>query len=83
MMSMEQFRERQDELRQRVGRLPARSLVRRRLERELRGLVVQELQKGTAQAPSPPTQPDQDANHVYREPQPTHWLTRWEQEHEQ
>lgn len=81
MMTMEQFRERQDELRRRVGRLPARSLLRRRLERELRGLVVQELERETAQAQSPSMQAALGANHIHREPHPTHWLTRWEQEH--
>lgn len=74
-MTMHAFRQRQEDLRNRVGRLPARSLVRRRLERELRGLVAMELQQ--ALMPAAPTE------HVENVEQPNqHWLQRWEQEQE-
>jgi len=74
-MTMHAFHQRQQDLRKRVGRLPARSLVRRRLERELRGLVAQELQQEIT-----PVAPAEHMESI--EPPAQHWLQRWEQERE-
>lgn len=67
---MHGFRQRQEELRKRVGRLPKRSLVRRRLERELAGLVIEELQDELAPPlKSVPEYPEDEG-------QPLQWYQR-------
>lgn len=61
------FRDRQMDLQRRLGRQRPRSLVRRRLERELRSLVVAELQAEASQAPSyasVPEYPEQEGHEL-------------------
>lgn len=76
MTGLPDFRDRQMDLQKRLGRQRPRSLHRRRLERELRGLITAELQlelKSTRPAPAATPEPEQQ--HLTHA---THWLQRWE-----
>jgi hypothetical protein len=72
MTGLPDFRDRQRDLGRRLQRLAPRSQARRRLERELRGLVAAELQLElkSAAAPADTVEP--------HTPLSTHWLQRWE-----
>lgn len=76
MTGLPDFRERQRDLRRRLQRQAPRSQVRRRLERELRGLVAAELRLESAPSPQKGE----------LEPEPnfpqTHWMQRWEDQQE-
>lgn len=74
MDGFRQFCDRQADLRRRLSRLPARTLVRRRLERELRGLVLEELQQELEVVPRPARQNEPLVS------RPDHWLQRWEKQ---
>lgn len=74
-MALPRFRDRQDDLRARLERLShvsPHALVRRRLERELRGLVLAELREETVATQAPIEIEDATPS------PPAHWLQRWE-----
>lgn len=76
MAGLPDFRAQQINLQQRLRRQLPRSLYRRRLERELRGLVVEELQQELA--------PAAYVEQIQNIEQPVqHWFQKWEQEQEQ
>jgi hypothetical protein len=77
MAGLPDFRARQLDLQQRLRRQLPRSIYRRRLERELRGLVAAELQLEVKSTPLPAPEPDPAELAPFH---PTHWLQRWEDE---
>ena len=76
MTGIPDFLERRHELQMRLRRQSPRSLFRRRLERELRDLVMSELRFETHSSPHLTTETDEPARHV------SHWLQRWEDRQE-
>ncbi|MBJ3783394.1 hypothetical protein [Devosia sediminis] len=77
MAGLPDFRARQLDLQKRLDRQRPRTMLRRRLERELRGLIAAELQLEIKAAAAP----EGHAPAQIVEPratQATHWLRRWE-----
>jgi hypothetical protein len=73
MTGIPDFLERRHELQMRLRRQGPRSLFRRRLERELRDLVMSELRIETHSLPQLTNEPA---------PRASHWLQRWEDRQE-
>lgn len=76
MSGLPDFRARQMDLQKRLGRQRPRSVHRRRLERELKGLIAAELQLELRS--TPPVQMPTPAPEQHHLTQRTHWLQRWE-----
>lgn len=62
-MNMTEFRAHQQDLRRRADRQRQRSVIRARLERQLRDLVVEELRRETSATPPPPGEWLEDDDH--------------------
>ena len=78
MAGLPDFRARQLDLQKRLDRQRPRTVLRRRLERELRGLIATELQL-EIKAAAVPVEKTAPAKAVAPRPtHPTHWLQRWE-----
>lgn len=72
MAGLQDFRARQMDLQRRLGRQRPRTVYRRRLERELRGLIATELELELRPAAPQPMPEDQNVT------PPAHWMRRWE-----